>query len=346
MRLLVGTGASHFHEIEFEPSSKKLSVHTSISAQQPGWLDLHKGDLYASTESEEGGLYRFIKKDNQWHQDWLAKTSSSGSCHCSIAEQDGSSFILVANYVGHTVDVFDMAGKHLHHVEYDGSGPFEGRQESSHCHQIIQDPNGELVYVNDLGGDKLYRYKLTSRGALEPAGVIQFQPAKGPRHCAFHAAHLDLIYSMCELSNEILVYHWKSGLEAELLQTVSVLPSPDLHGHQHEDYPQPASGGEIDVTRDGKFLYATTRYLPKYKSDTIMFAPISKDGLLGTIQHFDTGKISPWHFSFSPDQKLVAVAFKDSSVVAIYRRDETTGELVEVAAVSSGITSPTCVLFI
>lgn len=346
MKLLVGTGESHFHELEFDPASSTISIQTSTPSPQPAWLHLHQDDFFTVSESDDGGVSRFSRTAQGWHKTWFTKSSSGGSAHCSIAEHEGKYFVLVANYVGHTVDVLSMSGELLQQIDFNGSGPFEGRQETSHCHQIIQDLWHQFVYVNDLGGDALHRYKLNRESVLTQVGVINFKPAQGPRHCAFNSNQPDLIYEICELSNEITIYRWKKDREPELLQTVSVLPDASMTGQQYKDYPQPASAGEIHVTKDGKFLYASTRYLPKYKSDTLLYAPITEQGLLGELKHLDTGLIAPWHFSLSPDEKWVAAAFKDSSVVKLYQRDSENGELRETAMLESGVESPSCVIFL
>lgn len=346
MKLLVGTASSQFHELVFSSDSQKLSIVTSTSSPEPGWLHHYQNSIFAVSESDHGRISKFDREGSGWSRQWCTDTSGDGTAHCSVAVAGGTSFVLVANYGGHTVDVVDMSGRHLQRIEYDGSGPFEGRQESSHCHQIIQDLRKKFVFVNDLGGDRLHRYILGSDGKLTESGVIKFKPGQGPRHCTFNIHHPDLIYEICELSNELLIFRWAEKGDAELLQTVSVLPDSEMEGKKHPEYPQPASAGEIQITADGKFLYASTRYLPKHRSDTILFAPINDRGLLGDLKHLDTGLIAPWHFSLSPDEAWLAAAFKDSSVVKLYRRNAKTGELSQCASLESGLEAPSCVIFL
>lgn len=349
MKLLVGTASSHFHQVDYNGQAASLSVSSSTKTPQPGWLHREGETLYAvsETEGQNGQISKFqYTEESGWQLSWRSECSSEGTCHCSCARVGSKTFVLAANYVGHTTDVFDEEGNRTQSLDYTGSGPFEGRQESSHCHQIIQDLQQEFVYVNDLGGDKLHRYRIDTTGKLNKCGEIIFEPAQGPRHCAFNAHHPDLVYVICELSNEITVFRWTKTSGPELLQTISVLPDASMKGKQHAEYPQPASAGEIQITSDGKFLYASTRYLPKYNSDTILFAPLDSQGLLGSVKHIDTNLISPWHFSLSRDEKFVAVAFKDSNAVRLYSRDLVSGDLSEIAALDSGIETPSCVLFL
>lgn len=357
MDILVGTASLELHQ--FRVDKDTFALTSTTQTPQPGFLCLDDDTVYAVSEAEEGkaAISRFVRNGSTWDRVWRSKSTSDGTCHCAIAQTNGKKFVLTANYTGHTVDVHDTEGNLTDTISYNGSGPFEERQESSHCHQFVQDLRAEYLYVNDLGDDKLYRYKLSSEGKLKSCGSITLDPASGPRHCSFNTKHPDLVYLMCELSNEIVVFKWAAddSATAKELQRISILPNPETQKTgKHDAYPQPSSGGEIQITKDGTFIHATTRYLPtEYATDTILSAKLkASDGLIeeSTISHFETGLVAPWHFSLSNDQheQFLCVAFKDSARVVLYRRDIETGKVVEeVARTEKGqVKDPSCVLFL
>lgn len=346
MLLILGTSSGAFHLLSCDVQKREIHVQKSIEAPNPGWLCLEDANLYAAGELEGvlGKISKYERSSDGWSLSWTRQSSGEGTCHCSLARLGDEEFVLSANYVGHTIDVHDLDGNHIQTLEFNGSGPFKERQETSHCHQIIQDLQQKYIYVNDLGNDRLHRYTIQKTGHLEEQGSVHFGPAQGPRHCAFNAAHPALVYTICELSNEITIHDW-SGQDAKLLQTTCILPDPATDAQKNKRYPQPASAGEIQITKGGEFLYASTRYLSKYKSDTILYAPLGKDGLVGKVTHLDTGLIAPWHLSLSPDEKYLAVVFKDSNVVELYERNAESGALNKICSIDSGFEAPGCILF-
>lgn len=345
MRLLIGTWASHFHEVEFDEGKATLKIVSSVEAPSPAWLCQTKTALYAVEELDGalGALVRFENVDGKWSRRWRSETSAIGPCHCSIATVSGKTFILVANYDDHTVDVFSDAGERIQSIEFEGSGPFQGRQETSHCHQVIQDLASRYIYVNDLGGDIQHRYTMAHDGTLQEVSQVRFTPGQGPRHSHFNARFPKLVYTICELSNEIVVHDWTSD-QPTVIQTISILPDGSAKGEKHKEYPQPASAGEIWMTKDGRYLYATTRFIPEYRSDTILFAPIDEQGMIGRMNHLNTGLVAPWHISFNADETILAVAFRESCTIKMFARNKENGGLSELASLDTGLDRPCCIL--
>lgn len=379
--LVVGTFSNHLHDLELrvEDDTATLSKVDSTHAPNCSFLHIDGDTLFATSEleNEPGGVRKFVKEKDGWKEQWYADASSEGTCQCSIVYKHSKRYILAAHYVGHTIDIINDAGKVIQTINFEGSGPFEGRQESAHCHQIIQDPASGYIYLCDLGGDKVHQYELyaDSHGdepQLRETGLIKLEPAQGPRHLTFNSKHPSLLYIICELSNDITIYKHNSqspsslapaasasesasttastssGSQFERVQVTSILPRQDLGTGQLDAFTQPASGAEIRVTPDGKFIYASVRYLPHADGDTIYIGRIddtSNPGLIATGSCFQTGLRAPWHLSFNHDASLVAVAFQVSNVVVVYKRDRETGELVYLTQLTN-IEKPSCVLFL
>ena len=72
-------------------------------------------------------------------------------------------------------------------VKVTGTGPNQGRQASSHPHQVIFHPDrlNELL-VPDLGADKTWRFTKSPAGKWEVHGSLSYAPGSGPRHIAFY----------------------------------------------------------------------------------------------------------------------------------------------------------------
>jgi 6-phosphogluconolactonase (cycloisomerase 2 family) len=155
--LVVGTGGNAFVSLSLNTAASSLHLRSSVPVTKPTWIALdHKtNDVFAVSELADGpygqvtlfgatgnGLSTTWQSPGRWN----AQTSSSGTAYASIAYRDGKPFYLAANYAGGTADVFDATGQRTDYRAYSGSGPFPGRQEASHAHQIIEDLSHEYVY--------------------------------------------------------------------------------------------------------------------------------------------------------------------------------------------------------
>ena len=68
------------------------------------------------------------------------------------------------------------------------SGPNPSRQTTAHAHCVVPSPDGRLVYVADLGIDRIVVYALGADGSLTPQPGSDFAvpPGLGPRHLVFN----------------------------------------------------------------------------------------------------------------------------------------------------------------
>jgi 6-phosphogluconolactonase len=177
--------------------------------------------------------------------------------------------------------------------------------------------------VTDLGGDAVHQYSLDAHGKLTDITTLSFNPGEGPRHVDFNPQKKDILYVVCELSNDIVVFT-RSGRAWQRKQTVTLIDAK-YKGRKDPRFKQPASAAAIAVTQDASMLYATVRYIPEsHDADIIVSMALQRDGLIDEshVRTFDTQTVGPRDIALSMDseQRYLAAAFKESNLVRIYDR--------------------------
>lgn len=225
------------------------------------------------------------------------------------------------------------------------------RQDGAHPHQVILDPTEKFVLAPDLGADLTRLYSVSNSGLTELAPLSTAQGA-GPRHGVFSPAGKHY-YQLNELSNNIDVFKvtYTPTITFNPVQNISLYAT----GTAPALDPTP-TGGEIAISPDGKFVYASNRsdktfpnarIAPSPSTDTIVsdsFATYSVDsttGKLTFINHTPAGGITPRHFSLETlnGGEYVAVATQTSNRVTIYKRNKITGTLGTVPVAGIDITT-------
>jgi 6-phosphogluconolactonase len=104
----------------------------------------------------------------------------------------------------------------------------------------------------DLGADKIWCYAFDP-SKKEPlqrftAGDVTLPPGSGPRHLAFHP-NKKFVYCIEELSGMVSGYAYNKGI----MTAIQRIPA-------HESTNAgPFGSGDIHISPDGKFLYASNR---------------------------------------------------------------------------------------
>lgn len=207
-------------------------------------------------------------------------------------------------------------------------GPNKDRQDAAHLHCAVVAPGNDFVLVCDLGEDAIEVFPLHPSGAAI-TGTPQRVPARagsGPRHIAFHPSG-KWFYCIHELDCTIDIYDWKAG-SATLRagSTVSTLkPGTGLAGN---------TGSEIQVSRDGHFVYACSRGV-----NEITVYGVGREGSLIDLQRVSSGGRIPRYFALDPSERWLACTNQGAAdtgsgaTVAIYRRNPATGKLSETPRV-------------
>ena len=194
-------------------------------------------------------------------------------------------------------------------------GPDPQRQDKSHPHQVLLHPDGERVYVPDLGQDRLFCFRANwEKSFLQYDSLydLSTRPGQGPRHgvCSANGRRL---YVLTELSSELDVFDPDT---TKLLQTLPALPP---------DCAVPGMAAAIRLHPSGKFLYASLR-----GPNLIAVFPIRPDGLLETPAFCPSGSQTPRDFLLTPDGRWLLTAGQDDGSICVHAVDPETGALSQV----------------
>jgi 6-phosphogluconolactonase len=260
----------------------------------------------------------------------INQLSSHGAdpCHLSIA--GGGSTLLVANYSGGSISSYRIGadgalGEGSHLPELGTHGPHKN-QDAAHAHFILESPTPGLVYVADLGLDKVMLYDLdaaTSKltpHAARPAVTVT-PPGSGPRHLTVHP-NGKFLYANNELGTSASVFSRNpdtGALTEPALQTVTTVPLP---------YGARADNGEIQISSNGKFVYVSNR-----GHDSITtFSVDEVTGKLATVENVPSGGKEPRDFKIDPSGKFLLVGHQISDEVVVFSIDQATGKIKTVGS--------------
>jgi 6-phosphogluconolactonase len=299
--------------------------------------------LYASSNLKEGALAAFSIDPQTGKLSALNQQPSAGHRAVHVTLDPSGHAALVANYQGNTVAVLGInadgslkpptaEGIQTH----TGSGPNASRQPHPFPHSIYPDPTGHFAYSCDLGVDKIYCYKLDAEQAtLTPNDppTVSTPPGSGPRHLAFSPDH-QCVYLITEMGNTLIAYHLNADTGALTeFQTLTTLPPGTPN-------PDQQTGGEVEVHPNGKFLYASNR---GPHSSISIFAVAAGTGMLTRVGDVLSGGQHPRFFTIDPSGEFLLVGNQFSNNIALFRINQTTGQLTATSTVPFG--APMCISF-
>lgn len=242
-------------------------------------------------------------------------------------------YLALASYSGSRAALASLTedgriGAKLDGHQHEGKGVNEERQEKAHPHSANFSPDGKIVFVPDLGIDRIRAYRVEA-DRLQFHADIEVQPGAGPRHMAFHP-NGRLAFVINELDGTIISfrYHADAGL-LEHIQTVPTLP---------DDFAGENTCAEIAVSEDGRFVYGSNR-----GHDSIVVYSVDADsGKLAYVQHVSTEGEHPRHFALVPGGGFLIAANRDTNNLAVFRVDRETGKL-HFTGHSVQVSKPVCV---
>ncbi|MFF7653100.1 lactonase family protein [Streptomyces sp. NPDC007983] len=336
----VGPGADHWtplQTVELDNPAFLAVDHTRR------YLYAVHGDLtYVSAFRVEPGTGRLSALGRQ-------ETGGRNPAHLAVAPSNR--FLAVANHssgsvaslplredgrLGPVTDLLLLPGE---------PGPHRTEQTGSKPHQVPFTPDGRFLVVPDKGLDRLFTLALDATPGKLSFGPVPHTATRemaGPRHICFHP-RLPYAYTIDELRSTVTTYRWDAARGA--LESVQTLPStaPSATGDSR--------AGEIAVTPDGRFVYASNRGGAGDSTpggpepDTIgVFAVSAAEGTLRPVGRQSTGGVRPRFFCFGPDGRRLFAANERSHTIMAFDVDADTGALRPSGeALSTG--SPVCVVF-
>lgn len=332
--LVIGTYGEHLYIYNIDCQTLEFTLKAKAEAKNASYALAEAGQIFAVSEVGEGsGAYSFhvnaaAADKNTADEDadgsmTIQKTADrrqTGADPCFVmhyVETYLGAYMMTADYSGGSVSVFPIAngqiGERVEQICFEGSGPVEGRQESSHIHQLKAVPNAEgYILTSDLGADVIRLLKTgKGEGTSEVPGTLKLThiediecPAgSGPRHMEF-SADGRMLYCIAELSGEVLAYK-VSGKKKPAFKLVQRIQADEVN-----------AGGSADIHMhpSGQWLYTSHRL----ENDGISIFKVLKNGKLEKIGYAHTGR-HPRNFMITPDGKILVVACRDDRSLQVFR---------------------------
>jgi len=304
------------YKMTFDPATLALTVTDTISGMiNPSFLALSNDQqsLYAVNEigpgSEAIGLFEAynIRKGDFGKK--MFSNSTQGYAPCHIALSPNGKLAIVSNYAGGMVSVIPLsvqADSGVQTIRLPAVKKSSPRQDDSHPHSAIFSVDGKMVYVADLGTDRIMAFQVDETNQkLAPASSPFFElpEGSGPRHISL-SADGKVLYALCELNNTIAVLDISSPVDIHLLQSISTLPA-DFQGKSY--------GADIHLSKDGKMLYASNR-----GHNSIAIFKVKLDGKLESKGEVGAEGKTPRNFHLTNDGRWMLVANQDTGNIALF----------------------------
>lgn len=349
--MFIGTytrgGSRGIYAARFIADEARIEVGAATEGiRNPSFLVMNgAGDrLYAVSEvgdfdgTDGGGIVGYAVGEGGTLTE-LGRAPTHGGAPCHLALDPSERFIVAANYSGGSASVLpiDQTGAPLrpsHVMAHHGSSAHPQRQRGPHAHQVVFAPDGDLLFVVDLGLDRVIGYRLDpAEGRLleVPGAGFSAAPGAGPRHLAFHPDGRK-VYLINELNSTLTALEFDRGTGAlREVATASTLP-PDTGGEN--------SCADVHVHPSGRFVYGSNR-----GHDSIVVFRIDEEApALVPVQHQATGGRTPRNFAILPGGGALVVANQDSDSITHFDIDAESGRLTPTGA-PVAVPVPVCVRF-
>ena len=332
--LYVGTysqrGSKGIYVFEFDREAVQLElIQTVPGKESPSFLAVHPNgeNLYAvyregMTDDTRNGTVAAFDIHPDGKLTLLNEQSSEGVGPCHVSVDPEGEYVYVSNYSDGSLSVYPVhrdgrLGEASDVIVHEGSGPNPNRQEGPHMHSMIPAENGQYVYASDLGTDVITAYQLNrEEGTLSASDDqrMKAKPGVGPRHFYIHTSG-NFAYSVEELTSTIAAYSIDPSNGAlSFIERESLIP---------ESFTENNTGADIEVSPDGKHVYASNRG----HNSLAIFSIDQSNGEIESVGHADVVGERPRNFHIDRKGEFVFVANRNSDDVVVFRRDKDTGKL-------------------
>lgn len=312
-------GSKGVHIYNFDESSGNAVLQQVIAASNPSFLARKDHILYMVLENTEGEVAAYDLRKNQF----LNTLPTRGAHPCHISLSPTAPLVVVSNYSGGSLALYSLLPNgDLDKMEdfkaFNKSSVNKERQAQSHIHSAFFSDDGQYLFVSDLGADLIYQFKIvgdqTSGYRFVLVHEIKTKVGGGPRHVVI-TENGRRIYVVLELTGELEVFEESNGKWASK-QVV-----PIYHHGYHGEH----GAGDIKMTADKKFIYATNRG----DAHVVGVYEVLKSGKLKQVQLLSVGGESPRNVQLSPDEKWVLIANQKTGHIQIFERNEQTGKITQ-----------------
>ncbi|AHF76580.1 6-phosphogluconolactonase [Sodalis praecaptivus] len=208
-----------------------------------------------------------------------------------------------------------------------------------HAHSVIPDNTNRVLFVGNLGSDRVLQLRLADNGAISALGdgYVQDEKNSGPRHSVVSPDNRYL-YNLAEMAGTITQY--RLGEEGALSRVQrwpnAVAAQYHLqHGKERSgNYTDPTPriwSADIKMTPNGHFLYVSER-----TSSTVSGYRV--DGQSGALTLIGSWAVEqqPRGIAVDDSGKWLVVSGEKSPVVGSYAIDPRTGALARVSEAPCG----------
>ena len=291
---------------------------SEISVPQASYQILTRDGKYLFSVSEQvnnqGSVFSF-KKSPKGNWEKINQQLTEGDAPCHINFRTKSQTLYTANYMGGSVSVFQTKQGKIEPISqklgFVCSGKYP-QQTSSHSHMVVLSKDENELHISDLGGDKIYHYKVKPDGSLEDKySLTQFPAGTGPRHFVF-SPNEKWVYVVGELSGTVDVYE-NQGTKWEFVQREIL----DLSGGEG-----PKASADIHLSPNGKWLVASNRIT----RNSLVVYKVEANGRIKFKHEVMVGKV-PRNFQFDKLGTKIYVACKDENRIQQFSFNPETGEM-------------------
>ena len=355
--VFIGTGwderAKGIYRADFDPETGRLSEPVlAAEYKTPGFLALHpkRHVLLAIGAPKQpfadgSSSVAAFGIGGDFSLKFLGEATSGGKGACHLAVDATGQTVAVANYSDGKISTIRLDEEGVPRelvsvIAHRGSGPNAARQEGPHAYGVYFNRANSHLIVPDLGLDRVFIHPFDARSSKleDTLPPLATTAGAGPRHLAFSPDERHA-YVVNELDCSVLVASHENGR----LTAIGAVPMRINPGPGH-------TAAEIEVSGDGKFVYASVRSKVRQEEEGLadneifVFAREPESGKLSFVQRVFCGGKTPRHFTLSPCGKWLLCGHQDSHTISVLPRDPASGRLGEPAHTVAA-PSPICILF-
>ncbi len=329
--LLIGTyspaDSNGIFVYKFNTDSGKATFVSAVSGiENPSYLTLspNKKKVYAVSETHEGldgSVFAYSFHADSGRLEYINQQPDQGANPCYLTTDDDGQYLFVANYTSGNLSVLSLSSNGavdsiVQNIQHHGHSVVSPNQDQAHVHCAVMSPDSNILFVTDLGLDKIFAYNYNEKtGKLTPGSPATYSVTKGsgPRMMTF-SPDGKYLYLIQELGGQITTFRYDSG-KLTKVQEISNLP---------EGYEGRIWGADIHISPDGAFLYATNR---DDLNDIVTYKVNKENGKIMPVNRQPTGGKTPRYFTITPDGRYVLIGHQNGNAITIFKRNRKTGKL-------------------
>jgi 6-phosphogluconolactonase len=316
-QFLAGTYSTGDHKgmslLKFDAATDSFVTVRTFEAVENASFALYDAKtrrLYVTDEIESAGFVGgyVLSKDLKTLKPLGVQPSRAGA-PCYLALSPDKTRLAVANYFGDVVAVFRLdpktgaiqPGPQVLHAAGEPKAAFK----DGHAHWVQWSPEGDRIYVSDLGHDEIRAYAYDAKTGVigAPTTAAKLPKGSGPRHLAFRPGGR-FAYSVTEFGNTVTSFARQPDGSLTALQTVPTLPT---------DFAGKNQAAHLQINAAGDVLYMSNR-----GHNSIASFRIGADGTLTPLQTIATGGDWPRFFLLDEAEKRLFVAHQNSNDITVF----------------------------